>query len=124
MLMTLAFVAIVMKVVVPPGYMVATSAAGYGPVVVLCSGHKAYVDALTGKLVYGEPGQPSDSSKGNGNSPCLFAAAAHWGPPAQAQHALVTDIAFQDAPVAIRVAAIGLGAAAPPPWATGPPRSA
>jgi hypothetical protein len=123
-LLTLAFIAIAMKAVVPPGYMVAASAAGHGPVVVLCSGHQAYVDVATGEVIYGEPGKPGDDSKRGSDAPCLFAAAAPWGPPALAPHITPAQASADNAIPTAWTASLKNDRDASRPWATGPPLSA
>jgi hypothetical protein len=126
-LMTLAFVAIVMRTFVPAGYMLAPSEAARGAFVVICSGtgHKAYFNQATGKVVYGEqPTQPQEDSKRGADTPCVFAMSAHWGPPQQAPQLPFALAASAERPAPKPKTAPAVGAAAPPPWSTGPPATA
>ena len=112
--MTLAVLALVLKIMVPQGFMVADRGApfplvictGHGPMQVLPQGH-----------------DPSKTPEKKSDAPCAFAGSVT--PPTPS---LVATIAEPYSQPALQIAAIrsnyiapGLGLAAPPPFTTGPP---
>lgn len=124
----LALLALCVRVVTPPGFMISASQAMAGGLTVtLCGGfgmHEAMIDLVTGEIVASGAPVEHKPESGATDSPCVFAAVAALA------RVLVPAIA---APVArgarvaqrrIVAASPGRGLAAPPPWPTGPPRSA
>jgi hypothetical protein len=113
--LVLALVALAMRVLAPPGFMVAAQPRGGLPAIVVCTGH--------GSLTLNGPSPaktPHDASKGD--SACAFA-----GHAAPVVPHLVASIA---APMANPVSAVvktatdsapGRGLAAPPPPSQAPP---
>lgn len=122
-----ALLAMVVRALVPAGYMFAPTQDHRFITVTLCSGHgpaEAVIDLTTGAIV--DPGstnqsdEPSKKSP-NADAPCVFAVAAALSAPEQpASLPVVFRLASADLPRAIEVAP-GRGLAAPPPWSTGPP---
>jgi hypothetical protein len=121
----IALLAMLVRAIVPAGYMLAEADAGNGRylTVQMCEGHAATViDLDTGKQV--DPSQLPEKTDGKGNhAPCVFAAAV-----SVATHVVTAEqVAFvttQDVDFAIvRDLRPGRGIAAPPP-ATGPPAHA
>lgn len=110
--LTLAVMALVMRVAIPQGFMLASPETGAGPQLVICTGH--------GPLK-SDPTAPAGKTRPD--SPCAFAGHGVGAAP-QAAPAIQ-----QLAPVAIREprltlprdAVPGRGLAAPPPPALGPP---
>ncbi len=126
----LALLAMLVRAVLPAGYMFATADTGSGRylTVTLCTDHAgggeiALVDLETGKTYApGETPKPKDASSDT-SSPCVFAGAPAVATPAAAPELIVFTTAVE-APVAIaRDVRPGRGIAAPPPPATGPPLS-
>lgn len=112
------------RALVPAGYMFAPTTDGRYITVTLCSGHgavDAVVDIATGAIVDGDASKGDTPAKARGDTPCVFAAAA---PLADAVTPQAIDAPNQTI-IAARVRsasfAPGRGLAAPPPWATGPP---
>jgi hypothetical protein len=122
--MTLAVLAIALKVLVPPGYMIAGPADGASFPLVLCTGHGPLtVDSA--KLFGGaDAGKKAPGEKSPHDSPCAFAG---HGAAAPAPHAHVFEtiayVAYERAlqPPIRRGIAPGRGLAAPPLPARGPP---
>lgn len=123
----IALLALLVRAIVPAGYMVASADTGNGRflTVTVCSGHQNVVrviDLDTGREVSpGEApgGQTDDDSS---SQPCVFGTAPHLATPVTfAEPERVHVIAA--APAALRPASLrpGRGIAAPPPPATGPP---
>ena len=126
--LALTVLAMAMRVVIPSGYMVASSEAAHGlPQMVICTGQGAMVVAVDaeGHLVKTSlkpASKPSHQDKDRPDHPCAFSATS-----AAAQSA---NLALSLAPVRFRQSVPqplasaqrpGLGLAAPPPWTTGPP---
>ncbi|HEX5008003.1 MAG TPA: DUF2946 family protein [Hyphomonadaceae bacterium] len=118
-----ALLAMLVRAVVPAGYMLAEADTGQGRLltVQMCEGHAAKViDLDTGKQVETSklPGKGDGKSS---HAPCVFAATASVATP--------VDIAEPVAFIATQAIAFGVdltvrpgrGIAAPPPPATGPP---
>jgi len=113
----LAFVALALGVVVPPGFMIGGQ--GDGPAhIVICTGHGAVEAALD----LGGKGAPANGKKSDG--PCAFAGHAAPLTPASAAPAISVAWMAVEAPQILPASqvAIGRGLAAPPP-ARAPPVS-
>ncbi|MEH0195295.1 DUF2946 family protein [Caulobacter sp. CCNWLY153] len=119
--MTLAALAVALKVLIPAGFMTAPEPRNGLPfALVLCTGQGAKVVA---------PGERLDHKKGSdekpANAPCAFAAlgVAMGAPPADLAVAPVEFVAYAAQPQPTRVVhlAPGRGLAAPPLPARGPP---
>ncbi len=126
-LAAIAFVALIVRVLAPAGYMLAPDAGGRFLTVQLCSGHgvatESVIDLTTGAVIDADAGRtdkaPSNSS--GDDAPCVFAAAATLAAPEAAAAIMVAArVVFEEPPVAHHVSP-GRGLAAPPPWSTGPP---
>lgn len=116
--LTLAAVAVALKVLVPPGFMLAADTGRDLPIV-LCTAYGA-------KVVHVSPDQapvPADDDRGGHDAPCAFAGhAAAPTPPTAAPFTHprpVTEPLRVAAPLAT---APGRGLAAPPPPSQAPPR--
>jgi hypothetical protein len=123
----IALLAMLVRAVVPAGYMLAQADTGQGRflTVQMCEGHAAKViDLDTGKQVDSSklPGKAPDKSDDQSkHPPCVFASAASAAVPV----VIAEPIEFIAAPIIqfgvdhnVRP---GRGIAAPPPPATGPP---
>ena len=119
----IALLAMLVRAIVPAGYMLAQADTGQGRylTVEMCEGHAAKViDLDTGKQVDPSklPGKADDKSK---NAPCVFASTASVATPVSVaepvEFLLAHTVAF-GADLAVRP---GRGIAAPPPPSTGPP---
>lgn len=127
LLAVIAFVAIAVHALLPPGYMLsAPQRAGQFISLTLCSGHAAplVLDLSTGAFTPADEAPNDDRSDSNGNAPCVFASAAVWAPPptsAVAPVALPRPSCSAGACFESRTSFAGGGLAAPPPWSTGPP---
>ncbi|WP_374575406.1 hypothetical protein [Phenylobacterium sp.] len=123
--LVLVALALLVRIVVPGGYMAAATANG-APAIVICTGHgplQVAVDAHG--VTHNAPlddNQPNKSDPSGDHHPCAFAGAATpleapllalAAAPAVAEAALVTLLPAHQRP--------GLGLAAPPPPTTGPP---
>lgn len=124
-LAALALLAMVVRALIPAGYMVAPAGQGRSVAVTLCSAHGAqtlFLDLDTGDFAPKKSGVPSKTA--GGDAPCVFAMAsalAEPGTPAALPAALPTGPTF--VPTSVWTSP-GRGLAAPPPWATGPPIAA
>jgi hypothetical protein len=109
-----ALLALALKVLAPPGYMLAAGALG-GVKVVLCTADGAVEMTLGGE----EPHE----NKAKAEHPCVFAvSAAPFTPtPGVWIRAPAAPFALARAPTKARDLAPGRGLAAPPPPATAPP---
>ena len=119
----LALLAMLVRAVVPAGYMLAEADTGQGRVLVLqmCNGHATgAIDLDTGKQV--DPSKLTGKGKTDGKgAPCVFASAASIAMPAAIAEP-VEFITTQDASFAVDLSVRpGRGIAAPPPPSTGPP---
>jgi hypothetical protein len=116
-----ALLAIAVRALLPAGYMVAPTQDGFMSVS-LCSGHQVVMNLATGEISDANGAPPAQ--KQQGDAPCVFATAATLAAP-EVTIALPAPLA-RNAHVAIAAvhAAPGRGLAAPPPWSTGPPRTA
>jgi hypothetical protein len=125
----IALLAMLVRAIVPAGYMLAQADTGQGRflTVEMCEGHAAKViDLDTGKQVDPSklpgkaPGKADDKSK---HSPCVFAATATVATPVAIAEP-VEFIATQDVDFGVDLnVRPGRGIAAPPPPSTGPPAS-
>lgn len=129
-LTAVALLAMVVRALVPAGYMFAQSQEHRFITVALCSGHGAaetVIDLTTGAVV--DPGSTNrndtpSKSWPSADAPCVFAAAGALSAPEQPAS---LPVVFRLASVALpRASAVtpGRGLAAPPPWSTGPPLTA
>ncbi len=112
--LTLAFLALVMKVAVPTGFMVAAPGSGSSFPLVICTGH--------GEIVKGAPDNKGGESKSRSDAPCAFA--GHAAPPTPAVGPQIVAASFAHAiqPITVRFDLVpGRGLAAPPPPSQGPP---
>ena len=121
-LAALALLAMVVRALVPSGYMLAEVGAHQVLTVTLCSGH----GPVETQIDFG-PQAPHKGDPANGkahDAPCAFAAVAHLAAP-QSLRAVSTPLfASLSAPPSPQIISPGRGLAAPPPWATGPPLTA
>ena len=124
-----ALLAMVVRALVPAGYMVAAADDGRFLTITLCSSHggrEAVLDLKTGALLDADAAPddqaPADAPKSD--TPCVFATAAALSAP-QTPEAFVApfQIASVDQPQT-RAAAPGRGLVAPPFWSKGPPAAA
>jgi hypothetical protein len=112
--LTLAFLALVMKVAVPSGFMVAAPGSGAGFPLVICTGH--------GEINKTVPDGKGGDSKSKSDAPCAFAGHAAPPTPEVGPEIAAATFAHMAAPNAIRFdLAPGRGLAAPPPPSQGPP---
>jgi hypothetical protein len=123
----IALLAMLVRAVVPGGYMLATAETSHGRylTVTLCEGHgdaAQVLDLKTGRLV--DPSSvPAKHPEKTEHAPCVFAMAAPMAPPT----AIVLPAVF----VTVEAGSVshprnvrpGEGIAAPPPPSTGPPVS-
>ena len=120
----IALLAMLVRAIVPAGYMLAEADTPDGRylVVQMCDGHGAaqVVDLDTGKLLDASklPGKPDGKTS---STPCVFAVTAPMAsPPVAAEPVVFQRVYAADFVVALAVAP-GRGIAAPPPPSTGPP---
>lgn len=113
------------KALVPAGWMPAQTAQGL--TVLICSGDgpaRAFLDA-SGQITHADPATPDSGHPSETRDPCPFAALALAAPLPQAPAATgLPPVPAAAPPAGLAAITIGQGLAAPPPWATGPPRSA
>lgn len=110
----LAFVALAMLVLVPPGYMVGGADRSGLVHIVICTGHGPVETAI-------DLGRTSPTKNGQPSAPCALSAHAS-APPLSAPPAIVSAWPLEPAPLALPASRsfIGRGVAAPPP-ARAPP---
>ncbi|MES1202689.1 MAG: hypothetical protein ABUS57_14730 [Pseudomonadota bacterium] len=121
----LALLAMIVRAIVPAGYMLAPARQGELLAITLCSGHgpvEALIDLNTGALVEHQKKAPEKSAASD--APCVFAAVPALAAPEAPFTLAVSFIATRAAPSSLADIAPGRGLAAPPPWATGPPATA
>ena len=121
----IALLALVVRAIVPAGYMLAPARQGELLAITLCSGHgpvEALIDLNTGALVEHQKKAPEKSAASD--APCVFAAVPALAAPEAPFTLAVRFIAISAAPSRLAEVAPGRGLAAPPPWATGPPATA
>lgn len=112
--LTLAFAALLVKILVPAGFMVADQPQARPFALVICSAQ--------GRAVLPNDGDKAPAHKSKADSPCAFAANA--APPAPAAAAFIaapTGLAAQASRVRVADLRPGLGLAAPPPPSQAPP---
>lgn len=124
-----ALLAMVVRAIVPAGYMLAPQQDGRFIEIVRCSGHNGqsiFFDQSTGQIVDADtvqknkpPANPQD-----GGGPCVFAAMAAITVPEMAPAILAPYRYASLATSRGYVVTPGRGLAAPPPWSTGPPQLA
>jgi hypothetical protein len=116
--LALALVAVLVRGIVPAGYMLSTQGQGRTLAVALC-GDAGAVHQIV--LDVGDPREDDGRAPAKHDSPCVFAAAAQPAAP-HAPIALAAPLLLAQAPIVFAPAvAPGQGLAAPPPKATGPP---
>lgn len=127
----IALLALLVRALVPAGYMIASAETAEGRylVVQLCDSHAGFtqvIDLDTGLHVDPDtlPGSPDGkpTNDKSGKAPCLFATAPHIATPQIASE--VTAIVIRTAATGYAVAPVspGRGIPAPPPPSTGPPQ--
>lgn len=113
--LTLAVLALALKVLVPPGFMVAGDRDAAPGLLVICTGH--------GPLALGDRGDAKAPAHKTSDAPCAFAGSA--APPTPSAPAIVAPprllVADQLARVQAADLAPGRGLAAPPPPSHAPP---
>jgi hypothetical protein len=122
---TLAALALALRVLIPAGFMVAPmgTSSGLSPIV-LCSGQGPITKLITadGRVVDRPTHDPHDDGKSHHGAPCAFAGITAGPLPSAVQTPVAYAAGHQDAhqplPPGLRP---GLGLCAPPPPATGPP---
>lgn len=122
---TLAALALALRVLIPAGFMVAPvgPSSGLSPIV-LCSGQGPITKLITadGQVVDRPVHDPHDDGKSRHGAPCAFAGVTAGPLPSAVQTPAAYETIRQDAnrplPPGLRP---GLGLCAPPPPATGPP---
>lgn len=122
----LALLAMVVRAIVPVGYMLAPVHDARFVTVALCSSHgavNAIVDLATGDLVNPQdiPERQSPSDERSFETPCLFAVSPTLAAPVSEVAIVVLLRLHRFAWLPPVLVAPGLGLAAPPPWPTGPP---
>ncbi|MFN3584400.1 DUF2946 family protein [Phenylobacterium sp.] len=119
--LALACLAVAIKVLVPPGFMVARPVNDMPFPLVLCTAQG---------MVTVDPGAPVDQERGDDpagraadHGPCVFAGAQHAAPPPGLDHFVAVEFAAYAAPAAAPSVSLapGRGLAAPPLPARGPP---
>lgn len=114
--LTLALLALALKVAIPPGYMVGTASNSLPFTIVICTAQGA---------VAVEPGGSHEGEASKHDAPCVFAGhGLGAAPPAPASHLLRPSLAYHPtSPPPSCEATPGRGLCAPPPPARGPPLS-
>lgn len=120
----LALLAMLVRAIIPAGYMIAQADTGSGRylTVEMCDGHNAQaqvIDLDTGKTV--DLSKLPKSDKTDASSPCVFAAVVAMAPPLSAAEPIEFLTAHQVDFAVVRDLRPGRGIAAPPPPSTGPP---
>lgn len=124
-----ALLAMVVRAIVPAGYMLAPQQDGRFIEIVRCSGHNGqniFFDQDTGQIVDADTVEknkrPANPQSDGG--PCVFAAMATMAPPETAAAIFAPYHYVSLATSPSYVITPGRGLAAPPPWSTGPPQLA
>jgi hypothetical protein len=123
----IALLALLVRAVVPSGYMLAEAENAHGRylTVTMCIEHgggSQIIDLNTGKRV--DPKALNSKPGGKGEpkpAPCVFAAAAPLAPPLAQAELVVFRIAYDIDFGVVRDLRPGRGIPAPPPPSTGPP---
>lgn len=121
--MTLAALAVALKVLIPAGFMTAPDPRNGLPfALVLCTGEGAKV-VQPGEALGGHHDKDGDAGKASHDAPCPFAGhGAAAPPPSPFATAKITFVAYAPmAPARVTYLAPGRGLAAPPLPARGPP---
>lgn len=127
----IALFALLVRALVPAGYMLASAETAEGRylVVQLCDSHADFtqvIDLDTGLQVDPDtlPGNPDGNPEHDkpGKAPCLFAAAPHIASPQIATEVKVFLARTATAAHAVTTVSPGRGIPAPPPPSTGPPQ--
>lgn len=121
----LALLAMLVRAVIPTGYMIAQADTGSGRylTVEMCDGHNAapqVIDLDTGKTVDVSK-LPKSGKTDNTSSPCVFAGVVAMAPPLSAVEPVEFLATHQVDFTFVRDLRPGRGIAAPPPPSTGPP---
>ncbi len=121
-----ALMAMVVRALVPAGFMVAPAGRGDFIGLTLCSDQgavAAFINLETGAVVDGDkpPGPSAPDGSSGHDAPCMFASVALLATPEVATAPFVELRPFEVASILVVRAAPGRGLAAPPPWSTGPP---
>jgi hypothetical protein len=120
----IALLATAVRALLPAGYMPAPAhEPGRFLAVVICTGGFGAADRIL-DLKSGELVDPDEDGSPDERTPCAFATAAQLAPPTTAPTPTLAPTAYVVAHAAPAEVAPGPGLAAPPFWATGPPRSA
>ncbi len=118
-----ALLALLVRALIPAGYMVAEAGTADGRylVVQMCDGHGAdqIIDLDTGKVV--DKSNSPGTSDSQSDTPCVFAMAAAVSLPPLAAEPILLRHAMPAERISIPDVRPGRGIAAPPPPATGPP---
>ncbi|MEQ1780152.1 MAG: hypothetical protein ABMA14_02250 [Hyphomonadaceae bacterium] len=121
----LALLALLVRAIVPAGYMLASAETAEGRylVVQLCDSHAGFsqiIDLDTGKQVDATklPAKQTDKSS---KAPCVFAAAPHLSAPETFVGIVAPVVIVRATGFYSTAVAPGRGIAAPPPPSTGPP---
>jgi hypothetical protein len=123
----IALLAMLVRAIVPAGYMLATAETAHGRylTVTVCEAHgnaAQVLDLKTGRLV--DPSSvPTKHPEKVEHAPCVFAMAAPIAPPVVSDEPFVFARAYIAPRAPPRDIRPGEGIAAPPPPSTGPPLS-
>lgn len=112
----------VVRALVPAGYMVAPTQDGRLLTISLCSGRQVVMDMATGEVA--DPAKSPPAQNTQSDAPCVFAAVASLAAPEAAQTLAAPLIRAAPAQIGALHTVPGRGLAAPPPWSTGPPLTA
>lgn len=121
----LALLAMLVRAIIPAGYMIAYADPGTGRylTVEMCDGHSTQtqvIDLDTGATV--DPSKISKTGKtDNTSSPCVFAGVVAMGAPLSSAEPVEFRLTHQVDFAVVRDLRPGRGIAAPPPPSTGPP---
>jgi hypothetical protein len=132
--LTVTLVALLLRALVPAGFMLATDARAEGVVITICTGNgmqshavlraDGTMQSVADPAVQGDgPDTGTGEAQGHQHAPCVFAALAQL-PAGTDAPALVNPLAQADTavpPQTFSPVAPGRGLAAPPPPATAPP---
>jgi hypothetical protein len=113
-LAVLALLAVALKVITPPGFMIAQTSGGFP--LVICTGH--------GPLDLSGKSDPIHGKKSTHDAPCAFSGHAATSPPASCVVSAAVDLVYLAPAIDRRGDLVpGRGLAAPPPPSQGPPTS-
>jgi hypothetical protein len=122
----IALLALLVRALIPAGYMVAAADTPDGRYLVmqLCDGHASEMQAInleTGLKVDLANLPKSPAKQASADQVCAFAASVSFAPPVSSVEPMDRVVATESETVLPRAASPGRGIAAPPPPATGPP---